>query len=99
MAIRTHEIQNPFGVVETTGIEIIGYEEKPKMYSHINAGVYVIDPQVLNLLKDSTPYDMPTLFELIKKDSGRIVAYPAHEDWLDVGSQLDLARADSEVGF
>jgi len=99
MAIRAHEIQNPFGVVETEGVEIIGYEEKPKIYSHINAGVYVVNPQVLDLLKDSVPYDMPTLFELIKKDSGRIVAYPAHEDWVDVGSQFDLAKADSEVGF
>ena len=99
MAIRTHEIQNPFGVVETDGIEIIGYEEKPKIYSTINAGVYVIDPRALNFLKNSIQCDMPTLFELIKKDSGRIVAYPAHEDWVDVGSQLDLARADIEAGF
>jgi dTDP-glucose pyrophosphorylase len=99
MAIRAHEIQNPFGVVETDGIEIIGYEEKPKTYSHINAGVYVLDPQALDLLNDSMPCDMPTLFESIKRVSGRIVAYPAHEDWLDVGSQIDLARADTEVGF
>jgi NDP-sugar pyrophosphorylase family protein len=40
MAVRIHEWQNPFGVVKTQGIEIIGYEEKPLSRSHINAGVY-----------------------------------------------------------
>jgi dTDP-glucose pyrophosphorylase len=93
MAVRIHEWQNPFGVVQTQGIEITSYEEKPISRSNINAGVYVIDPTFLKLLKKSERYDMPTLFELIQGKGERIVACPIHETWLDVGSPEDLELA------
>ena len=93
MAVRMHELQNPFGVVETNGIEIIGYEEKPIYRSHINAGVYVIDPWALSLLTKSASSDMPTLFELIQKREKKVVAYPIHEKWLDIGRPDELLKA------
>jgi len=93
MAVRMHEWQNPFGVVQTQGIEITSYEEKPISRSHINAGVYVIEPSSLGLLKKSERYDMPTLFELIQGKGERVVAFPIHEPWLDVGSPEDLKMA------
>jgi NDP-sugar pyrophosphorylase family protein len=93
MAVRVHEWQNPFGVVQTQGIEIIGYEEKPVSRSHINAGVYVIDPSAIRYLVKSVPCDMPTLFELLQKEQDKVVAYPIHERWLDVGRPDDLTTA------
>ena len=93
MAVRVHEWQNPFGVVQTKGIEITGYEEKPVSKSHINAGVYVIEPSATRHLVKSTPCDMPTLFELLQKEEHKVVAYPIHEPWLDVGRSSDLAAA------
>ena len=93
MAVRMHEWQNPFGVVQTQGIEITSYEEKPIFRSNINAGVYVIDPSFLKLLKKSERCDMPTLFELIQGKGKRIVAFPIYETWLDVGSPKDLELA------
>jgi dTDP-glucose pyrophosphorylase len=93
MAVRVHEWQNPFGVVQTQGIEIIGYQEKPLSRTHINAGVYVLEPSVIQNLGKSVPCDMPTLFELLQKEQDRVVAYPIHEHWLDVGRSADLAAA------
>jgi dTDP-glucose pyrophosphorylase len=93
MAVRVHEWQNPFGVVETQGIKIIGYEEKPVSRSHINAGVYVIEPSAIQHLVKSVPCDMPTLFELLQKEEDKVVAYPIHERWLDVGRPDELLKA------
>ena len=93
MAVRTHEWQNPFGVVQTQGVEISRYEEKPISRSYINAGVYVLEPSSLGLLKKSEWYDMPTLFESIRSNGERVVAFPIHETWLDVGSPEDLKLA------
>lgn len=93
MAVRVHEWQNPFGVVQTQGIEIIGYEEKPISMSHVNAGVYVIEPSVLSLLTKSVACDMPSLFELLQIQNKRAIAYAIHEPWLDVGRPADLAAA------
>jgi dTDP-glucose pyrophosphorylase len=97
MAVRVHEWQHPFGVVQTQGVEIIGFEEKPIARSHINAGVYALNPDALNELVTDARCDMPTLFGRLQVKAKRTVAYPMHEPWLDVGRPDDLAavRANS----
>ena len=95
MAVRVHEWQHPFGVVQTRGVDIVGFEEKPVARSHINAGVYVLDPDTLNQLSPDTPCDMPALFERLQAHACRTVAYPMHEPWLDVGRPDDLRRANA----
>lgn len=94
MAIRVHELQHPFGVVQTQGIEIVGFEEKPIARSHINAGVYALDPTSLDVLDVDAHCDMPTLFERLQVKKKRTVAYPMHEPWLDVGRPDDLKQAN-----
>jgi len=93
MAVRQHEIQNQFGVVRINGVEIAGFEEKPVYRSHINAGIYVLNPETLKHLEARKHCDMPTLFERIKQHHGRTIVYPMHEPWLDVGRPDDLAQA------
>lgn len=95
MAVRVHEWQHPFGVVEIDGVDILRLEEKPVARSHINAGVYALDPVALSYLKAGEPCDMPMLFERIRANGRRTVAYPMHEPWLDVGRPADLAAANS----
>ncbi|MDP2761554.1 MAG: nucleotidyltransferase family protein [Sideroxyarcus sp.] len=98
MAVRVHEWQHPFGVVQTQGINIVGFEEKPVARSHINAGVYALGPDALSLLSADDHCDMPTLFERLQAKAMRTVAYPMHEPWLDVGRPDDLNRANTENG-
>ena len=97
MAVREYEWQNPFGVVETQGLEIIGFEEKPIFRSHINAGVYVLEPLALSLLEKSVPCDMPTLLKRLQKKSKRIIAFPIHEPWLDIGNEADFSKATQRI--
>ena len=94
MAVRAHEWQNPFGVVQTKGVEIIGFEEKPIIRSYINAGVYVLNPAALSVLALGKHCDMPTLFERLQEKKQYTVAYPMHEPWLDVGRPDDLVAAN-----
>jgi dTDP-glucose pyrophosphorylase len=93
MAVRIHEWQNPYGVVRTEGLNIIGLDEKPIIRNNINAGVYVLDPEVLDLLKPGESCDMPTLFSRLQEKGARIIVYPMHEPWLDVGQMDDLKQA------
>ena len=51
MAVRIHEWENPYGVVRTEGLDIIDFQEKPIIRSHINAGVYVLENTVLDYIK------------------------------------------------
>jgi dTDP-glucose pyrophosphorylase len=96
MAVRVYEWQHPFGVVQINGLEIVGFEEKPVSRSHINAGIYVIDPTALIHLKKQEHCDMPTLFERLQLFSSRTIAYPMHEPWLDVGRPNDLIIANEK---
>lgn len=96
MAVRLHEWQHPYGVVQTRGIDIVGFEEKPVARTHINAGVYVLNPQALAQLPPGR-CDMPVLFERLQAQEMRTVAYPMHEPWLDVGRPIDLKQAEANA--
>jgi len=94
MAVRLHEWQHPFGVVQMDGLNIIGFEEKPVARSHINAGVYALSPLALQELNFGESCDMPTLLERLQAKSYKTIAYPMHEPWLDVGRHDDLSAAN-----
>jgi len=95
MAVCVYEWQHPFGVIQTQGVEIVGFEEKPIARSHINAGVYAFDPTSLSVLDVDAHCDMPTLFERLQTNKKRTVVYPMHEPWLDVGRPDDLKQANN----
>ena len=96
MAVRAYEWQHPFGVVRTQGVKIVGFEEKPVVRHHINAGVYVLNPDALDALKTGEHCDMPKLFSRLNDSDAQTIVYPIHEPWLDVGCIDDLNRAQSE---
>jgi len=97
MAVRVHEWQHPFGVVQTEGVDIVGFEEKPVARTHINAGVYVLNKEALDVLCANERCDMPTLFARLQAKNKRTVAYPMHEPWLDVGRPDDLVEAGANL--
>jgi dTDP-glucose pyrophosphorylase len=96
MAVRLHEWQHPYGVVRTNGVDIVGFDEKPIARSHINAGIYVLEPDALRVLNAGEPCDMPTLFTRLQEKNARTIVYPMHEPWLDVGRADDLGRAEAK---
>jgi dTDP-glucose pyrophosphorylase len=96
MAVRVHEWQHPFGVVYTEGVKIVGFEEKPIFRNHINAGIYVLNPDALDTLKTGEYCDIPTLFSRLQGSDAQTIVYPIHEPWLDVGRIDDLKRAQSQ---
>ena len=98
MAVHPYEWQNPFGVVNMKGVDIIGFEEKPVISSHVNAGVYALSAESLNYLPRDEYCDMPTLFEILRLKQKKVVAYPMHEEWIDVGHPADLQAVNDSHG-
>ena len=92
MAVRIHEWENPYGVVQTKGIDILNFEEKPVVRSNINAGVYVLEPSVIDDITKDKIFDMPNLFEKLKKKNLRTIVYPIHEPWADIGIPEDYLK-------
>ena len=98
LCVREHEITLPFGVVQTKGVDLAGFEEKPTYRYQVNAGVYVIDPQLLPLLPPHEFTDMPSLLQSAQEAGYRVAVCPIHEYWLDVGRPETLKEAHDTWG-
>ena len=96
VATKTIKWQNPFGVIKTQGLNIIGYEEKPIIQSQINLGVYAIEPRVLEYLGKPETIDMPSFIMRAQKNSIRTIIFPVFEHWADLGTPIELADANLE---
>jgi len=97
MAVRHHDWQNPYGVVETQGLEITGFREKPLLRMQINAGVYALSPVACRQIPRSMRYDMPELFTRLRTRKMLVLAYPLHEPWVDIGKPEDLRHASQNL--
>jgi len=96
MAVREYEHQIPFGVVSQQEGRITSIVEKPKERYYVNAGIYVLNPEVLKHIPQDTFYDMPTLFCDLLEEGREPVSFPIHEYWLDIGQLHQLQQARDE---
>lgn len=85
----------PYGICELNGggsLERI--EEKPEYNFLVNAGMYVLDPSVLELIPDNQLFHMTHLIDKIKENGGQIGVYPVSEKaWVDVGQWAEYRKA------
>jgi len=97
LGVRPHEIRIPYGVIESDGADITGISEKPVIHRFINAGIYMLDPGVLRHIPSNEPYDMTDLISVLIPGKERVVGFPVHEYWLDIGHIEDYRKAVSEI--
>lgn len=93
------ETTSPFGVLVTDGNVVVDILEKPTRRELVNAGVYVLSPDVVSLLEHGEPRDMPDLILDYAAAASGVVAFPIHEDWADLGRLDDLRQAQDERDF
>jgi dTDP-glucose pyrophosphorylase len=98
MCVREHEHRVPYGVIETDGMRITSMVEKPAYRYFINAGIYVLSPEVIRGVAPGRRVDMPTLLEEQMGNGRTVNMFPLHEYWLDIGRMEDFQRAQFEVG-
>jgi dTDP-glucose pyrophosphorylase len=97
VAVRTYSHEVPFGVVETDATRVTGIREKPTFTADVNAGVYAVSPEVLDLLVTNEPCTMPDLIERCLDEGHPVSAWPIPSDWIDIGTPSDLARAKGQL--
>lgn len=91
-----YEFQVPYGVIESDGERVTGMVEKPLQKYFINAGIYVIEPELIRQLAKNTRIDMPTLLEQQMEKGQEVAIFPLHEYWLDIGKMHDFERAQHD---
>jgi len=97
MCVREYSHQVPYGVIQREGHRISSIVEKPTHHYFINAGIYVLSPELVKSVTPGTRIDMPTLLENAITDGKDVTMFPVHEYWLDIGRMEDFQRAQSEI--
>ena len=100
VAVRIYELRIPFGVVEMEGDAVRSISEKPVVRHFINAGIYLLNPDVRHFVPANRRSDMTDLIERMVQEKRRVVSFPVREYWLDIGQIEDYqkALADSKQG-
>jgi len=96
MCVREYDFQVPYGVVNIKKGMISSLEEKPVHKFFVNAGIYMLEPECLDLVPENIFYDMPTLFEVLLKAGENTVSFPLREYWLDIGRIEEYDKANQE---
>ena len=96
ICLREFSYQIPFGVVKATeDNKIFAIEEKPELNYLINAGVYVFNPSVINLVPRNGFFLMTSLIDELLNAKKSVNSYFIDGFWLDIGHQGDLERVSS----
>lgn len=96
MCVRDYEFVIPYGVTKIENNNLIGIHEKPTHHCLINAGVYVLDQEALDLIPKDTFYNMTQLFEKLIEKGRKTAVFPIREYWMDIGQISDFEQANSD---
>lgn len=96
VGVRRFALEVPYGVLDMEGSEVIRLDEKPTYKFFINAGVYLIEPTAFSLIKSRERLDATDLIDRLLAAGKKVVGFPIHEYWLDIGRPDDYARANKE---
>ena len=92
MCAANYNVAVPYGTIQVDGTTITDIVEKPLKSYLINAGIYVINPNIIKKMKPNIKIDMTTLIGQYVSDRN-VSIYPLHERWIDIGSHEDYEKA------
>lgn len=87
----------PYGVLNLSGHYLLGIEEKPQRKILCNAGIYMLNPEVLSLIPKDSKFDMTDLIKEIVRKGLPIATFPIHEYWIDIGEFEELKKANKVI--
>jgi dTDP-glucose pyrophosphorylase/CBS domain-containing protein len=97
VAVRPYETRVPYGLVELDGSRISGMKEKPLVRGFVNAGIYLLNPDVRGFVGRDEQLDMPQLIGRLLEGGRAVVGFPLREYWLDIGRPADYKQALVDV--
>ncbi|MBI4450752.1 NDP-sugar synthase, partial [Candidatus Woesearchaeota archaeon] len=91
-------VDNPcaYGVARLKGNQIMEFIEKPKNCKPsnlINAGLYVLEPSVIDLVPEGAASIERDVFPKLAQ-KGALYGYPFHGQWFDTGTPERYAQAE-----
>ena len=89
-----HTTTVPFGVLDVTeNRRLRDWREKVRATHEVSAGIYVVEPESLDLIPSGTPFDMPDLVGRCLSENLRVGVHRHEGRWIDVGSLAQYEKA------
>lgn len=82
-----------FGNIFFDGDFVTGVEEKPNIISYVLTGIYIMRPEVMDLIPDNEYFGMDMLIKKMLERKLPITKYELEEYWLDIGQIKDYEKA------
>ncbi len=95
MGIKKYSINSPYGEVNLVNESISSINEKPTHKFFANAGIYVLNPECVDLVPKKF-FDMTSLFKKIILKKKKTISFPLEEYWKDIGRLSDYETANKE---
>ncbi len=91
----TKQFNIPYGICElNSGGSLERIKEKPEYSFLVNTGLYVLNPNVIDLIPDDKLFHITHLIDKVKENTGTIGVYPVSEKaWVDVGQWAEYRKA------
>jgi NDP-sugar pyrophosphorylase family protein len=95
LVVGIKEIVTPFqfGNIFFEGDYVTGIQEKPNIKTHILAGIYILKPEIFNIIPNNQYFNMDTLILTMISKKMPILKYEINEYWLDIGCIEDYEKA------
>lgn len=93
VGVREYQFPSPFGILETSGVDVIGIAEKPIIKHLMNAGIYLLGPEACACVPNDQEYQMTDLISLALEKNLKVVSFPIREYWRDIGRMDDYEKA------
>lgn len=97
VGVSVHQVEIPYGEFTLHGTRVTQVLEKPRKEYPVNAGIYVLDPSVVDAIPTAQYFDAPDLIRLLLSKDRVVAAHFIREYWLDVGRHPDLDKANRDV--
>lgn len=98
MCIKRYTYELPYACVSfDKNNTLLNLQEKPINEFFINTGMYILNPQMISLLKKDEYFDMPSLFEKAIENNFSPKVFVIDEYWLDIGQKEDFRKAQEDI--
>ena len=97
VGVRPYAVDIPFGVAEVHDGGLEHLREKPTIQMLVNAGIYVLGPEVLALVPRNQEFPITELFTQLRAQGCRLGAFLIEDEWADIGRTDELRKARGAV--
>lgn len=97
IGVREYSFQIPYGIIKNNGKMVNGVQEKPTVNCLISAGVYCLNPNLLEYIPKDTYFEITDLINICVEKGLKVGNYEIKEYWMDIGKIEDYNKVNEDI--